>query len=110
MTLDGDHEILDDPNQQKEDQQQPFNFPEVNDIGMGGEEVGEKDKPIQDDGDNNDADKTVHKIKVEDGAEEDDNAPTEDDEATVETVGNEDKDEMRVDDEPQLEPEEAVPQ
>ena len=32
LTLDGDHELTDDPNQQKEDQQQHFNVPEVNDI------------------------------------------------------------------------------
>ena len=75
LTLDGDHKISDDSNEQEEDQQQHFNVLEVNDIdeedsdsenkGVGEERVGEEDDPIQDDCDNNDRDSTVHKIKEE---------------------------------------------
>ena len=70
--------------------------------------MGEEDNSVQDDGDKTDTDSTVHKIKYEDGAEED-NKSTEDDEATVETADNEDENESRVDDEPQPKLEEEEP-
>ena len=67
-TIDGNNNLPDDPNYPDKNQHQHFNVLEINDIdednlnsknkGMGDEGVGEEDNPIQNDGDNGDADST----------------------------------------------------
>ena len=118
-TVDGDNDLSDGPNQLEEDQQQQFNVPELNDIdednsngkneGMG-EEVDEENDPVQENIE------TVREIEDKDGTEEEenrsvhsDNKSVYSDNPSIETVDNDDNEELRVIYEQSTEPQEPVP-
>ena len=113
-TIDGNNHMSDNHDQSDEDQQQHLNVLEINDIdegdsnskneGVGDEEVGKENDPIQDD---EDTGLTVHKIKEEDSAEEN-NESTEGDDVSIKIVDNEY--ESSGNNKPQVEPEEPAPQ